>query len=472
MKNLAAHSHLSNRTESGVAFSMPNSIRYHVAGALCAAIVTAPTPGATQAVTPVEQRIRAHVEANTESAIALLERSVNINSGTMNKAGVEAVGMLFAGELQPLGFRTSWIAMPPVVNRAGHLVAERQPRRRRGRAAPLRILLIGHLDTVFEGEGQQFVRTDSIGTGAGTSDMKGGIVVMVQALKALASVGALDDMHVIVVLTGDEENAGDPMELARDDLIRAARRSDLVLSFEGGSDSTAVVARRGSSDWVLAVTARQYHSSGMFREGAGYGAIYEAARVLTEFRTALAGQPLLSFSPGVIVGGEKVSYDTTMMTGTASGKTNIVPPSAFVHGDLRFITEGQLDSARAVMREIVARNLPGTSSAIHFSKSYYPAMAPTPANYSLVATYDTVSRALGYAPVVGNDPGRRGAGDISFVAPIIPGLDGLGVFGTGEHSPREAIDLTSIPKQTARAALLMYRLTRESERTRRRLMVN
>lgn len=449
---------------------MPNSIRCRAVGALAVLLLATPLAGSAQALARVEQRIRDHVSANTESGIALLERAVNINSGTMNHAGVEAVGMLFAGELQRLGFRTSWLSQA-AANRAGHLVAERPARRRRGRAAPLRLLLIGHLDTVFEGEGQQFVRSDTVATGAGTSDMKGGIAVMVQALKALASVGALDDMHVIVVLTGDEENAGEPHTVSRDDLIRAARRSDLVLSFEGGNDSTAVVARRGSSDWVLRVTARQYHSSGMFGDSAGYGAIYEAARILTEFRAALEGQRYLTFSPGVMLSGEKVGYDTTMMSGTASGKTNIVPPTAVVHGDLRFITSGQLDSARAVMRGAVSRNLRGTSAEILFSDSYYPAMAPTPANYALLAVYDSASRALGYAPVSGNDPSRRGAGDISFVAPILPGLDGLGVFGRGSHSPDESVDLTSLPKQTARAAVMMYRLSRDPARTRRALSV-
>ena len=447
---------------------MTNSTPCSLRGALLALLLAAPAPVAAQTLTPVEHRIRAHVDANTPAAITLLERSVNINSGTMNHSGVEAAGMLFAQELNQLGFRTGWLSQASV-NRGGHLIAERSARRRRGRVEPLRVLLIGHLDTVFEGEGQQFVRTDSTATGAGVNDMKGGIVVLVQALKALASVGALDEMHVIVLLTGDEESAGEPHAISRDDMIRAARRSDLVLSFEGGSDSLAVVARRGSSDWVLTVSARQYHSSGMFGENAGYGAIYEAARILNDFRTALEGQPYLTFSPGVIVGGEKVTYDTTMTAGTASGKTNIVPPTAIVHGDLRFLTSGQLDSARAVMRDVVSRSLRGTSATIAFGESYYPAMSPTPANYSLLAVYDTVSRALGYAPVVGNDPGRRGAGDISFIAPILPGLDGLGVFGGGAHSPSESVDLTSLPKQTARAALLMYRLSREPARTRRKL---
>ncbi len=445
---------------------MPNSIRYYTRCACLTVLAAAALPLGAQTLAPAEQRIRAHVEANTDSAVALLERSVNINSGTMNHAGVRAVGQLFGDELARLGFRTGWATMPPDVNRAGHLVAERQPRRRRGRAAPIRLLLIGHLDTVFEGAGQQFSRTDSIATGAGSSDMKGGNVVMVQALKALASVGALDDMQVIVVMTGDEESTGDPLSISRKDLMDAARRSDLVLSFEAGNDSTAVVARRGSSDWILRVSATQYHSSGMFGDSSGYGAIYEAARILSEFRTSLAGQRYLSFSPGVILSGEKVTYDTTLMKGSASGKTNIVPPTAIVHGDLRFISETQKDSARAVMREIVARNLRGTSAEISFGDSY-PAMSPTPANHALLAAYDTVSRALGYAPVTAEDPSRRGAGDISFTAPLIPGLDGLGVFGRGEHSPAERVNLNSIPIQTARAALLMYRLSRNPSLIRR-----
>ncbi len=447
---------------------MPNSIRYFVLGAAAALLVARPAPAPAQTLARTEQRIRDAAAADAQAAISLLERAVNINSGTMNETGVEAVGMLFAAELRALGFRTSWLSQASV-NRAGHLVAERAGRRRRGRAAPIRLLLIGHLDTVFEGEGQQFVRSDSTASGAGSSDMKGGDVVLVQTLKALASVGALDDMDVIVVLTGDEESMGEPASISRDDMVRAARRSDIVLSFEGGDDSTAVVARRGSSDWVLTVTARQYHSSGMFGERAGYGAIYEAARILNDFRAALEGQPYLTFSPGVMLSGEKVSYDTTMMTGTASGKTNIVPPTAVVHGDLRFITAGQMDSARAVMRGIVSRSLRGTSATIQFGESYYPAMAPTPANYALLAVYDSASRALGYAPVAGNDPARRGAGDISFVAPILPGLDGLGVFGRGAHSPSESVDLTSLPKQTARAAVLMYRLARDPAKTRRML---
>jgi glutamate carboxypeptidase len=322
------------------------------------------------------------------------------------------------------------------------------------------VLLIGHLDTVFEGEGQRFVRQDSIGRGAGTSDMKGGDVAIVWALKALQSIGALNGTNVIVAFTGDEESAGDPLSVARADLINAAKRSDVALAFEGGSTGSATIARRGASSWQLRVTGRQSHSSGIFADGVGYGAVFEAARILDGFRQALAGQKYLTFNPAVMAGGTDVQYDTLHSSGQTAGKLNIVPRSVVVQGDLRFLSEEQKDRARATMREIVDKHLPGTSATITFADEY-PAMSPTVENEQLLARLDTVSRALGYGPVTAGDPGRRGAGDVSFVAPFLPGLDGLGVSGSGSHTPDESVLLPSIRASAERAALLIYRLTRE-----------
>ncbi|HEX6251577.1 MAG TPA: M20/M25/M40 family metallo-hydrolase [Gemmatimonadaceae bacterium] len=417
-------------------------------------------PLQSQSLSRTEQRIRDYVYGSQAEAIALLEQSVNINSGTMTHAGVRAVGDVYAKELAAIGFETRWVEMPPEVNRAGHLVAERRPRS--GNPRGKRLLLIGHLDTVFEGEGTTFQRVDdSTAKGAGTNDMKGGDVVAIQALKALNSVGALNNMHVIVVFTGDEESAGDPLEIARRDLLEAARRTDVALGFESGEPSFAVVARRSSSDWLLEVTGRQAHSSGIFGEATGYGAIFETARIIDAFREALAGQENLTFGPGIIVGGTDVTYDTVNTRGTAAGKTNIVPRAVTVHGDLRALTQGQQDSARAAMRGIVeSGNLPHTSARIRFGDSY-PPMSPRPENYELLAQYDRISRALGFGAVEAHDPKRRGAADISFVAPIIPGLDGLGPWGRGGHTPDEDVNLNSMPIATARAAILMYRLGRE-----------
>jgi glutamate carboxypeptidase len=288
--------------------------------------------------------------------------------------------------------------------------------------------------------------------------MKGGDVEIIEALDALNSVGALANKTITVLMTGDEEAAGDPLSVARAPLVDAAKHSDIALAFEGGNPHDATVARRGASSWLLTVHGRGAHSAGMFSRGAGYGAIYEAARVINEFRTQLAGQPDLTFSPSVIVGGTDVTYDSATVSGTAKSKLNIIASNVTVSGDLRFLTEGQKDSTRERMRAIATHdNLDGTSAAISFADEY-PAMAPTPANYALLAIYDSASRALGYGPVTALDPGRRGAGDISFVAPMLTGLDGLGAMGSGAHTPAERVNLATLPLQTERAAILMYRL--------------
>lgn len=206
------------------------------------------------------------------------------------------------------------------------------------------------------------------------------------------------------------------------------------------------------------MTGRQAHSSGIFSDGTGYGAIFEAARIVNAFREALAGQQYLTFGPGIIVGGTDVTYDSINTRGTAAGKTNIVPRATTVHGDLRALTVGQADSARAVMQAIVdSGNLHRTAATIEFDDGY-PPMSPRPENYALLAQYDTISRALGIGPVEPHDPGARGAADVSFVAPLIPGLDGLGVWGRGGHTPDEEVNLNSLPVATTRAAILIYRL--------------
>ena len=410
-------------------------------------------PGALQ-LAPAESRIRDFVTAHHVEDIALLERAVNTSSGTLNAPGVHMVGALFGDQLRELGFTVRMSEMPASMRRGGHLIAEHP-----GTRGP-RILLIGHLDTVFEGEGQRFVRTDSIARGAGTSDMKGGDVAMISALRALHATGDLDGARITVIMTGDEEAVGSPRDVARKDLIELAQRTDVALAFEGGSARRASIARRGSSSWTLTSTARQAHSAGVFSSG-GFGAIYEVSRILDTFRRELSGDPTLTFNPGSIGGGTDVDRDSSG-TLTVAGKTNIISPKATVNGDLRFLRESQKDSARQRMRSIVAQSLPGTSSEITF-RDGYPAMPPTAAGAALLARFDAVSRSLGYGPVEGDPPESRGAGDISFVAPYTTGMDGLGVSGRGAHSPEESVNLNSLTMAAQRAAILMRRLV-ESDR--------
>lgn len=408
-------------------------------------VVLAPEP-----LTAVESRIRDAVGSHYESAIDLLRRSVNIPSGTGNLRGVREVGDLFGAELASLGFESRWVSMPDSMRRAGHLVATH-----RGSSGP-RLLLIGHLDTVYEGAGQEWVREDTVARGAGTSDMKGGDVAIILALRALADAGRLKDMNIIVVMTGDEESAGSPIPVARAALLDAARESDIALAFEGGTATQAAIGRRGSSGWILEIKARQGHSSGVFSDGSGYGAAYEGARIIDEFRRSMVGERGLTFNVGVMASGTNLAVDTSGAM-RVDGKSNIIAPVFRAVGDLRFLTEAQKDSARARMRSIVSRPLKGAEPAITF-QDRYPAMPVIAEGERLLQIFDATSRALGYPSVGTSAPESRGAGDISFVAPIIPGIDGLGVAGSGAHSPRELVYLPSLRLSAERAAVFMSRL--------------
>ena len=410
-------------------------------------------------LTPAEERIVAAVKAQTPATLALLERSVNINSGTMNHAGVREVGQLFREQFDQLGFATRWIDMPPAMQRAGHLVATREGSQGK------RLLLIGHLDTVFEPDSpvRKWERKGERVSGQGVNDMKGGNVIIVQALRALQQAGALDQTRIGVIFTGDEENAGDPIAVSRADMLAMAKRSDLALAFEGtvldaAGQATATVGRRASAGFILDVQGRQGHSMGVFSAGAGYGAIYEAAHILNSFRQHVA-EPGLTYNPGVILGGTAVTYDEAGARGSAFGKTNVIASSATVKGALRYLDHAQRDRAHARMQAIVAQNLPGTSATIRFSESY-PPMAATAGNLGLLALYSQASADAGLGPVAALPATLRGAGDIQFVAPLLDTLDGLGATGRGAHSPDEDLELASIERAAIRTAILLYRLTR------------
>jgi glutamate carboxypeptidase len=408
-----------------------------------------------------ERAIVQSVDRHNAAGLALLERLVNINSGTMNFAGVRQVGDILRGRLDSLGFTTKWVDGTPF-KRAGHLVA-----RRDGKGP--RLLLIGHLDTVFEPGSpfQKFERiNDSTATGPGVIDMKGGDVIMVQALSALSDAGVLDDMSITVVLDGDEEDSGSPLSLARKAIIDAAADAQIGLGLEDGDGDpkTAVIARRGASGWLLTSTGTPAHSSQIFRDAIGAGAIFESARVLNAFREELAGEKYLTFSPGAAVGGTEVTFDSTHTEGTAQGKSNIVAGEMRVSGDIRTLSPEQLARTQASMREIAGKSLPNTSSKIEFDDGY-PPMAPTAGNRALLAKYDSVSRDLGFGPVGAVDPRDAGAADISFVAShLTMAMDGLGLSGSGGHTVHETADLRMFPVVTKRVAVLMWRLTRVSGR--------
>jgi glutamate carboxypeptidase len=428
--------------------------------AIAALVLFGLAAGAQAQLNEDESAMTAWVDDQTNEIEALVERLVNINSGTMNHAGVREVGAVLGTELSTLGFETEWIDLPAEVERAGHLFG------RRDGTHGKRLLLIGHLDTVFEPNDafQDFVRDGSWASGPGSVDMKSGDVVIIYALKALEQIGVLDGTRITVAYTGDEESVGSPLDISRADLIEAGHWADVALGFEYGvRDEEAewvTTARRSSSGWRLEVTGRQAHSSLVFSDDVGSGAIFEASRILAAFYESVRGERYLTFNAGTILGGTDVDYDFQATRGEAFGKTNIVPRRVVAHGGIRAISEQQLERARDSMRAVVAEHLPHTDAEITFTDRY-PAMPPTDGNMSLHSMLSTISEELGDDPLPALDPSRRGAADISFVAPYVDALGGLGGQGENMHSPEERLDLDSLPTAVKRAAILIYRLTRE-----------
>jgi glutamate carboxypeptidase len=424
---------------------------------LAAACALAFATPATAELGRAEQVMIATVDAEQARTTAMLETWVNQNSGTMNFAGVKAVGVMLRRELEPLGFAVQWRDMS-AANRAGHLVAKHKGKGKK-------LLLIGHLDTVFELDSpfQRWTLRGNGGEGPGAGDDKGGMAVMIAALRAMHAAGTLKRADITVFLTGDEEDAG-KLEIARRDLVAEGRRADAALDFEGlvqrnGQDMGST-ARRSSDEWTLSVTARSGHSSGIFSAGAGNGAIYEMARIIDQFRREVP-EDKLSFNVGLIGGGATTEVAADRIRLSATGKTNIIPATAVARGDLRAISREQIDRAMAKMRAIVATPLPGAKAEIAFAGDGYPPMAPSEGNRALLTSLNGVNRDLGLAEMGELDPAMRGAGDISFVAADVDGIAGLGPASRGDHAPGETVDVASIFRQAKRAAVLMSRLSAE-----------
>ena len=415
-------------------------------------------------LSPAETKMAATVDAEYERTVAFLEKMVNQNSGSLNAAGVKIVGDMMRAELEPLGFTVTWEDRSDT-GRAGHLIATKK-----GKAGTKKLLLIGHLDTVFEPDSpfQTFSRQKANGKdvakGPGVGDDKGGLVVILSALRAMKSAGTLKDANIEIVMTGDEEDAGLPIETARGSLIAAGKRADVALDFEGLSRENGMdmgsIARRSSNGWKLETKGRAGHSSGIFSSYAGDGAIYEMARIIARFRTELP-EPNLTFNVGLIAGGQEAALDAAGIRAEAKGKTNIIPSIAVARGDFRTLSLDQTDRVVAKMKAIVAEHAPQTSATITFDEGPYPPMAPTEGSKALLGALNRINADMGLPEMPALDPLKRGAGDIGFVAADVDGLVGMGPAGNGSHGLEETVDLDSIKRQAKRAAILMSRLSKE-----------
>ena len=433
------------------------SQRFPLTFALALAVVSAP---AAAEMSRPEKTMIATIDAEQDRTLAMLEKWVNQNSGSLNIEGVTKVGEMLRAELEPLGFTVEWIDMK-AAGRAGHIVA-----RHAGKPAAKRLLLIGHLDTVFEPDSpfQKWTLKGNQGEGPGAGDDKGGMAVMIAALRAMKAAGTLKNANIEIVLTGDEEDTGAPIDLARRDLVAAGKRADAALDFEGlsqeGGKDMGSIARRSAGSWTLTVSSKSGHSSSVCIRIAGCGANYALIDIVDRFRRELP-EDKLTFNVGLMGGGATAKLDEGGIRLEATGKTNIIAATAVARGDLRALSQEQIDRVQAKMRAIVAKPLTGATASIEFDTDGYPPMAPTAGNKALLDRLNVVNRDMGLEPMGALDPLKRGAGDISFVAADVDGLIGLGPASRGDHAPGETVDIASIWRQAKRAAILMSRLAAE-----------
>jgi glutamate carboxypeptidase len=375
--------------------------------------------------------------AEREGAMtALLGRLVDVNSFSRNGAGIARVLDAIAGELADTG-----LAVDLVRERGepAHLVA-RTAACARAEARP--VLLVGHADTVFPPDDDRKMQVvDGRAHGPGTADMKGGLVIAIEALRALrAAKGSAgrEALAAEVIVNGDEE-VGSPR--SRDLICERARRARACLVFEPAEErDIAVSSRKGIGQAVVLVEGRAAHA-GVCPE-AGANALEELARKVLEI------QALTDAARGVTV------TATVARAGTAR---NTVPDRAEVEVDIRFPRRAEGVALVARLDEIAARCAVAGTRGTAKTWLHRPPMEPGAGTERLLGLARAAAAALGLPPLRGTTTG--GGSDANLVADIgVPSLDGLGAVGRFIHTVDEYCLVSSLPERAALAALLIDRI--------------
>ena len=366
-----------------------------------------------------------------------LKTIVNIDSGTYTKSGIDRVGAYLQERFHDFGCTTSFERQTQY---GDHLVATHAGQDPRG----ARLLLIGHIDTVFsEGEAQRrpFAITQRDGqrvaTGPGVLDMKSGVLMSMYALRLLIEQHETHYARAMFICNSDEE-IGSPN--SRELIREMARQSDAVLVFEPGrTEGTVVSSRRGCGQYRVEVRGLSAHAG--VEPQNGRNAILELSYQVQQMQALNGTIPGTTLSVGIIHGGER---------------TNVVPDYAYFDMDVRASSQEALRSLERAMRQVtMQRHLQGTSISLSGSM-LVPPYERTLANERLVRQVREAGRDLGLNI---QDVGSGGASDANTTSALgIPTLDGLGAGGGLAHNPGEFIELDYLPKRIALIAGLIQRI--------------
>ena len=382
--------------------------------------------------------IEAGLRADETAYMADLERLVNIDCGSYTPAGVDEVGRFVAGFLADLG--ASVEVRPDPAGRLGATVIGTL----KGSAAPgARLLLIGHMDTVFDPgtvAERPFAIADGIATGPGVTDMKSGLLAGLYAIRALVRRGPLPFERLTFVANPDEE-IGSPTSTPH--IIELAATADACLVLEcARANGDIVSSRKGILDARVDVHGRAAHAG--VEPEKGRSAILAAADLVGRLHALNGRWDGVTVNVGVIAGGTR---------------PNVVPERCTLEVDVRAVRREDLETAEAAIGELLGRLLvPDTTAELEPMAHWWP-MEKLERSGRLVEHAVALAERLGFSV---RDTATGGASDANTTAGLgVPSLDGLGPIGGNDHSPAEYLEVASIVPRTTLVAGLVLAISRD-----------
>lgn len=390
--------------------------------------MTPPRPSAAEL-----DALRAVVRADLPAYLDDLERLVNIDCGSYTPDGVNEVARWVEDFMTDLG--ADVVAHPDPEGRLGDtLVATFN-----GRAGGARALLIGHMDTVFDPgttAERPFRIEDGVAYGPGVTDMKGGLLAGLYALKAIMTErGGLPFERLVFIANPDEE-IGSPSSTPH--IQAQAAETDVALVLEcARANGDIVSARKGILDLRIVIHGRAAHAG--VEPEKGRSAILEAARIVEDLHLLNGQWPGVTVNVGLIAGGTR---------------PNVVAERCTLEVDVRATTREALETAEAAIRRIAeATEIPDVTVDFEPMARWWP-MERLERSVHLVEHAQGVAELLGFSVAEASTGGASDANSTSGMG--VPSLDGLGPIGGNDHSPAEYLDLDSIvPRTTLVAGLLL-----------------
>lgn len=377
-------------------------------------------------------RMENYLKKQQDNMLTLLERLVNIDSGSMNKTGVDKVGQILKQEYEQLGFEVETVQQEV---QGDHLIL------RHKNAVNPKIMTVSHMDTVFK-EGTVLKRPFSIqegrAYGPGVIDMKGSHVALLFAIKALQEAGQNGFKNVEILLTSDEEiGSYTSRELIE---TRTEGKKYALITEPARQDGSFVTARRGAGEYTLKVTGKAAHSG--IQPQAGSSAIEELAQKVIKLHQLSNHAEGISINVGVIEGGTTV---------------NTVAPSAVAHVDVRIDKIEQAALIESKIQEVCAiPDVKGTSIEL-LGGLERPPMVKNEQTIALFKVFQEVGQSLGLTI---KDTATGGGSDASFTSSKgVATIDGIGPIGGGAHSEEEYLEIDSLVERTELLAKTIQRLT-------------